>query len=85
METVTIGINGMSCGHCVAAVRKALEGVPGLKVESVQIGSATIAFDPAVTTRAAVDSAIDAAGYDVVSGRLLNITTAAKDSEKSNA
>ena len=85
MDTVTIGINGMSCGHCVAAVRKALESVPGVKVEAVQIGSATVAFDPAVTTRAAVDAAIDAAGYEVVSGRVLNIAAAAKSEEKSNA
>jgi copper chaperone CopZ len=85
MDTVTIGINGMSCGHCVAAVRKALESVAGVRVEAVQIGSATVAIDPAVTSRAAVDAAIDAAGYDVVSGRVLNIAAASKSGDKSDA
>ena len=85
MQTVTIGINGMSCGHCVTAVEKALASLPGVMIESVKIGSATVAFDPAVTTRAALESAIDAAGYDVVSGRTLNIASASKTEDKSDA
>lgn len=85
METVTIGISGMSCGHCVAAVNKALAAVPGVLVEQVQIGSATVAFDPATTTRATIDSAIDEAGYDVVTGRVLNIAAAEKQPSKSDA
>jgi copper chaperone len=75
VETVTIGINGMSCGHCVAAVSKALGAVPGLTVDDVTIGSATVTFDPAVTSRAAAELAIDGAGYDVVKGRVLSITS----------
>ena len=85
MDTVTIGITGMSCSHCVAAVQKALAAVPGVAVEGVQIGSATVIIDPTRTTRAAVDAAIDAAGYDVVSGRVLNIAAAAKSDAKSDA
>lgn len=76
MASVTIKINGMSCGHCVAAVKKALASVQGVTVEGVQIGSATIAIDPAVGTLAAAETAIDAAGYDVVKGRVLNIAMA---------
>ena len=82
METITIGINGMSCGHCVAAVQKALTSVQGVTVEDVQIGSATVALDTSKTARAAVELAIEAAGYDVVSGRVLNITAAAKSDAK---
>ena len=85
MEAITIGINGMSCNHCVSAVQKALTAVPGVTVEGVQIGSATVIIDPTRTTRAAVDAAIDAAGYDVVSGRVLNIAAAAKADAKSDA
>ena len=85
MGTVTIEINGMSCGHCVAAVQKALAGVHGVTVESVQIGSATVVLDPALTTRSAVEAAIDAAGYHVVSGRVLNIASATKADAKSDA
>ena len=85
MDTVTIGINGMSCSHCVAAVQKALAGVHGVTVEAVRIGSATVVLDPELTTRSAVEAAIDAAGYEVVSGRVLNITAAAKADAKSDA
>ena len=49
MQRVTLRIDGMSCGHCVNAVRSALEGVHGLRVEDVAIGSAVVAYDPAHT------------------------------------
>ena len=35
-------ITGMSCHHCVGAVRQALGGVQGVVVEAVDVGSATI-------------------------------------------
>ena len=56
-ERVRLEIEGMSCGHCVAAVRRALEGVPGAEIEEVQIGSATVRIDPA---RVSSDSLVDA-------------------------
>lgn len=73
MDTATINISGMSCGHCVAAVRKALAGVPGVTVQEVTIGSAAIVVDPAMGSLAAAQAAIEAAGYDVVSPRVLNV------------
>ena len=85
MDTMTIGINGMSCSHCVAAVRKALESVPGLTVDAVTIGSASVSIDPARGSLAAAEAAIDAAGYDVVNGRVLNITSAARVESKNDA
>ena len=39
-----IDISGMSCGHCVSAVRSALDGLAGIDVDDVSIGSATIAY-----------------------------------------
>ena len=85
MESATIGINGMSCGHCVAAVSKALAAVPGVTVDAVTIGSATIAIDPALGSLAAAEAAIDAAGYDVAKGRVLNFAMAEKHDAKSDA
>ena len=85
METVTIGINGMSCSHCVSAVQKAVAAVLGVTVEGVQIGSATVAIDPATGSRAAVDAAIESAGFEVVAGRVLNISATAKADGKSDA
>src|SRR5689334_22424266 len=66
--TVSLAIAGMSCGHCVAAVRSALDQVPGVRDGQVAIGSARFAVDPAAgatdaVARAAID-AINDAGYD---------------------
>jgi len=74
MDTTTITISGMSCGHCVSAVRKALTGVPGVELRDVQIGSAQVVVE-SETALAAAEHAVDEAGYDVVKGRTLNVTT----------
>ena len=50
-------IEGMSCGHCLNAVSKALHTVSGVTVKSVQIGRAEVEVsDPAVA--AAMNNAI---------------------------
>lgn len=85
MTTTTININGMTCSHCVAAVQKALASVPGLTVDSVTIGSATVSIDPDAGSLAAAEAAIDDAGYDVVKGRVLNITSPANGASNSHA
>ena len=43
-------ITGMTCGHCVAGVTRALKGVPGVTVDQVVIGTASVAYDPTATT-----------------------------------
>lgn len=85
MDTATINISGMSCGHCVAAVRKALAGVPGVTVQEVTIGSAAIVVDPAMGSLAAAQAAIEAAGYDVVSPRVLNVAASPKHDVNADA
>ncbi|MDZ4774498.1 MAG: cation transporter [Planctomycetota bacterium] len=62
MNTTNIAIDGMSCGHCVQQVSKALQSVPGVTVDSVVVGSARIEVEDAKTTEAAV-RAIEKAGY----------------------
>ena len=61
-----LAIDGMSCGHCVAAVRRALERVPGVDVIEVVIGHARLSYDPALADRAAIDAAIEGEGYQVL-------------------
>ncbi len=61
---VTLDVSGMSCGHCVHAVREALGAVPGVTVEDVKIGSATVALDEAKATLGKVIDAISDAGYE---------------------
>jgi copper chaperone len=59
-----LDIRGMSCGHCVARVRGALEGLEGVEVDSVEIGEAAIRLDPARTNRDRAEQAVRDAGFD---------------------
>ncbi len=63
MERVTVQIDGMSCGHCVAAVGRALRALPGVDVEQVAVGSATIAYDPGAVSLDRIHAAVRAEGY----------------------
>ncbi|MFL6258678.1 MAG: heavy-metal-associated domain-containing protein [Thermoanaerobaculia bacterium] len=63
MEHLSLKIDDMSCGHCVARVEKALKKLDGVHVNRVEIGSADIIYDPAKTPFAKIREAIDDAGY----------------------
>ncbi|MGH9886909.1 MAG: heavy-metal-associated domain-containing protein [bacterium] len=63
MERITLTIEGMTCEHCVRAVRGRLEHTPGVKVDSVEIGSAAIEIDPRQTSVDDVEMAIADEGY----------------------
>jgi copper chaperone len=62
-ETVELAIEGMSCDHCVRAVQDALRGVPGVTIDRVAIGRATITYDPTQTTLDEVLDAVADEGY----------------------
>jgi copper chaperone len=63
MEHLSLKIDGMSCGHCVARVEKALKKLDGVGVQRVEVGLAEIAYDPARTTYPQILAALDDAGY----------------------
>jgi copper chaperone len=63
MERVELTIEGMSCEHCVRAVRGRLERTPGVKVDDVHVGSATIEYDPTTTSVDDLEEAIADEGY----------------------
>jgi copper chaperone len=63
MTRTTLKIEGMSCGHCVNAVRSALADVEGVAVEEVGIGSATVSYDPAQVSPQKIVEAVSEAGY----------------------
>ncbi len=68
-QPLTLSITGMSCGHCVTAVRKALEATPGVQVEQVAIGSAAVHYDADTVTPERIAQAVTDEGYAaVVSG-----------------
>ena len=62
MERRTLSIDGMSCGHCVARVKKTLEAVPGVTVDEVAIGTARLGVEGETAVMAAI-RALDDAGY----------------------
>lgn len=66
-SSVSLSIAGMSCGHCVAAVTRALAGVAGVVDPSVTIGAARFSVapdaDPRGVTAAAI-RAIQQEGYE---------------------
>ena len=47
MEQLHLTIEGMTCEHCVRAVDSRLRTTPGVEVECVEIGSASLRYDPA--------------------------------------
>ncbi len=61
--TETVQIAGMSCGHCVRAVKAELGSVAGVTVESVEVGRATVRFDPDTVGREQIEAAIREAGF----------------------
>ena len=63
MERLNLAIEGMSCGHCVNAVSGALQQLPGVRVEQVAIGSATVSYDPGTTSADQIIDAVNDEGY----------------------
>jgi copper chaperone len=69
MTTLTIPIEGMTCGHCEASVRQALSNLPGVQVQAVDKvrGEATVDA-PAATTRKQLADAVEDIGFAVPAG-----------------
>lgn len=63
MERLHLTIEGMSCEHCVRAVRGRLERTDGVKVDAVTVGSAVLDYDPAKTSIDDIEEAIADEGY----------------------
>jgi len=66
MAEITIKIDGMSCQHCVAAVKKAVDAIDGVSSSNVEVGSATVNFDESKTGSNAISGAIQSAGYKII-------------------
>ena len=64
-DRVTLEIEGMTCGHCVAAVKKALAAVPGVGEVEVTLSPprAVVSRDPSRTTLEMLTKATAAEGY----------------------
>jgi copper chaperone len=64
MEQMYLKIAGMSCGGRVNSVRTALSRLPGVEVQQVEVGSATLSYDPGISNAEAIRSAIIRAGFE---------------------
>ena len=71
MRDLHIEIVGMTCDHCVRAVKNRLAATPGVSVKDVKVGSADIALDESRASMTDVEDAISDEGYtvDAVSAR----------------
>lgn len=64
LKMESIKINGMSCQHCVASVKKALEAVPGLSEIAVDLSGGKATFKNNGANRAEIASAITQIGFE---------------------
>lgn len=67
IEQTTISVKGMSCGHCVKSVTKALEGLEGVQdvLVSREKKEASFTFSPDKIDLSAIKEAIIEAGFEV--------------------
>jgi copper chaperone CopZ len=63
VKQATLHIEGMSCGHCVDSVNRALSGIPSVRIEALQIGRADVTFDENTTGHSQLEAAITEAGF----------------------
>lgn len=66
MKTETLNVEGMSCGHCVAAVEGSLKKELGINAK-VDLAAKTVSveFDEANVTIEKIKEVIEDQGYDV--------------------
>ena len=65
MDRMTMKIEGMTCGHCVGQVTRALESLEGVDVEQVAVGTATVSYDPNSASEGRIARAVEEQGYAV--------------------
>ena len=64
MDELTLKIGGMSCGHCVGQVTKALTRLDGVRVNTVKVGEAIVMYDPKEIVPTEIIQAVTEAGYE---------------------
>ena len=75
MNTQTVAVQGMTCGHCVKAVTEEVSAIPGVTdvaVDLVNGGTSTVTITAAEpVSDEAIAAAIDEAGYTIAPPRSL--------------
>jgi copper chaperone len=67
METVTLGISGMTCNGCVRSVTRVLSELKGVAKADVSLEgkNAVVAYDPASLGVDRLKRAVEEAGFEV--------------------
>ena len=68
LQTQNLNVEGMSCQHCVHAVKTSVSAIAGVDsvVVSLEKKVVTVGFDAAKTSVPAIAAAIEEQGYSVV-------------------
>ena len=66
-QTLTLTVEGMSCQHCVHAVKTSVSALKGVDAVDVSLEKklVTVGFDPALVGMPAIKTAIEDQGYTV--------------------
>ena len=67
MNTVTLSVPDISCGHCKSSIEGAVSGLEGIDKVEVTIDARTVdvGFDPNTVTLDTIIETIEEQGYDV--------------------
>ena len=66
MQQATLNVQGMSCGHCVQSVEKAVQGLGASAKVDLAGGKVQVEYDDSKVQLTAIKEAIEDQGYDVV-------------------
>lgn len=69
MQNIEFKVEGMTCGHCESAVKKAVSGLTGVNHVDVSLTEKTVKIDhdPDLISEKKIRETIEHEGYDVVS------------------
>ena len=68
MNTETVTVSGMTCGHCASSVREEIGNIAGVTAVDVDLASGKVVIKADVPLdAAAVKEAIEEAGYQLAS------------------
>ena len=63
-SSLKLKIHGMHCEACVRRVTKALGSVPGVEIDEVRVGEASLSYDANKADPEKIAEAIKGAGFD---------------------
>lgn len=65
MKTISLSVSGMSCGHCVSAIEKALKEINVESQVDLASGKVQVSFDESKQSLATIQETIEDQGYEV--------------------